>query len=142
MQITLRGLSPELEERIQKLAVEEKISLNKAALKFLAKGAGLMEGKKTVIGKDLDHLFGTWKESDAETFLESIKSCEQIDEDLSRQIEIVYEGGPSILRRQTLELHGDSRHRGHRYDLHPVARPDIPCQHEGGMGFGLRGILA
>ena len=81
MQITLRGLSPELEQRIQQLAAEEQISLNKAALKLLAKGAGLTEGRGTVIGKGLDHLFGTWKESDAKQFLESIKSCEQIDED-------------------------------------------------------------
>jgi hypothetical protein len=81
MQITLRGLSPELEQRIQQLAAEEQISLNKAALKLLSKGAGLMEGRKTVIGQDLDHLFGTWKESAAKKFLASIKSCEQIDED-------------------------------------------------------------
>lgn len=81
MQLTLRGLSPELESCIQRLAAEEKISLNKAALKLLAKGAGLTKDKKTVIGKDLDHLFGTWKALEAETFLESIKSCEQIDAD-------------------------------------------------------------
>ena len=77
MQITLRGLSPELVQRLQQLAAEEQISLNKAALKMLAKGAGLMEGRKTVIGQGLDHLFGTWKESDARQFLESLKSCQQ-----------------------------------------------------------------
>jgi hypothetical protein len=80
MQITIRGLSPELEQRIQKLASQEKISLNKAALKLLAKGAGLTEDMQTVIGPDLDHLFGTWQEADAKKFLESIKSCEQLDE--------------------------------------------------------------
>src|SRR5215468_7147493 len=66
MQITLRGLRPELAQRIQQLALEEHLSLNKAALKVLAKGAGLTVGRKTVIGQDLDHLFGTWKESDAD----------------------------------------------------------------------------
>lgn len=81
MQLTLRGLSSELEEYLQKLAAEENISLNKAALKVLAKGAGLTESKKNIIGQDLDYLFGTWKASEAETFLESIKSCEQIDKD-------------------------------------------------------------
>ena len=79
MQLTIRGLSPELEQRLQQLAVEEKISLNKAALKLLEKGAGLTEEKQTVIGQDLDHLFGTWKASEAEHFLKSIKSCEQLD---------------------------------------------------------------
>jgi len=81
MQLTLRGLSRELEQYLQKLAAEENISLNKAALKVLAQGAGLMESKKTTIGQDLDPLFGTWKASEAEAFLESIKSCEQIDKD-------------------------------------------------------------
>ena len=81
MQITIRGLSPELEQRIRKLATEEQISLNKAVLKLLAKGAGIAEDQKTVIGRDLDSLFGTWKESDAKEFLESIRCCEQIDED-------------------------------------------------------------
>ena len=76
----LQPAVPELEAGIQQLAAEEKISLNKAALKLLAKGAGLTEEKQTVIGTDLDHLFGTWQASEAETFLESIKSCEQIDE--------------------------------------------------------------
>jgi hypothetical protein len=81
MQITIRGLSPELEQRLRKLATEERISLNKAALKLLMKGAGLAGGQKAVIGRDLDHLFGTWKETDAREFTESIRSCEQIDED-------------------------------------------------------------
>ena len=84
MQLTIRGLSPELEKRLQQLAVEEQISLNKAALKLLAKGAGLTEEKKTVIGHDLDHLFGTWQASEADRFLQSIKSCEQIDADFWR----------------------------------------------------------
>jgi hypothetical protein len=75
MQLTIRGLSPELEQRLQQLAAEEKISLNKAALKLLAKGAGLTEERKAIIGHDLDHLFGTWKASEAEGFLKSIKSC-------------------------------------------------------------------
>ncbi len=81
MQLTLCDLSPELEEYLQKLATEKNISLNKAALKVLAKGAGLTESKKTIIGQDLDHLCGTWEISEAEAFLESIKSCEQIDKD-------------------------------------------------------------
>jgi hypothetical protein len=40
-----------------------------------------MDDKQTVIGQDLDHLFATWMASEAEKFLEAIKSCEQIDED-------------------------------------------------------------
>ena len=84
MQITLRGISPELSEALTRLARAEGISLNKAALKLLHRGAGLTKGKgpeaKTLIGSDLNHLFGTWKPSEAEAFLQSIRSCEQIDE--------------------------------------------------------------
>ncbi len=35
----------------------------------------------STIGPDLDYLFGTWTESEAKDFLESVRSCEQIDED-------------------------------------------------------------
>ncbi len=82
MQITLRGLSPELTQAIQRLAKSEGISMNKAALKLLSQGAGLVHGAhpKAVIGADLDHLFGVWNPAEAKAFLESIRSCEQIDE--------------------------------------------------------------
>ncbi len=82
MQITLRGISPDLSEALTRLARSEGISLNKAALKLLHRGAGLTKGPeaKTLIGSDLNHLFGTWKPSEAEAFLESIRPCEQIDE--------------------------------------------------------------
>jgi hypothetical protein len=39
-----------------------------------------MDDKHTVIGHDLDHLFGTWKELHAQEFLESIQPCAQLDE--------------------------------------------------------------
>ncbi len=84
MQITLRGIDPELAEIIKRISEQEGTSLNKAALKLLAEGAGIRRATKDkkVIGSDLDHLFGTWAESDAKQFLESVRSCEQIDEDL------------------------------------------------------------
>jgi len=81
MQITLRGLDPELAEHIRKFSREEGIGLNKAAIKLLAEGAGLDRKKRNVIGSDLNHLFGTWDEAEAHQVLESIRSCEQIDEE-------------------------------------------------------------
>jgi hypothetical protein len=81
MQITLRGIDPKLAEALTRLAKAEGISLNKAALKLLHRAAGVApEAKtKTLIGSDLDHLFGTWKAPEADAFLDSIRSCEQID---------------------------------------------------------------
>ena len=82
MQVTIRGIDPGLAKVLKKLSLEEGISLNKAALKLLAKGAGLKReaGEARQIGQDLDHLFGTWTEAETTEFLDAIRSCEQIDE--------------------------------------------------------------
>ena len=82
LQLTIRGISPELAEAVRRLAREEGISLNKAAVRLLAKGANLGPGKKAgAIGNDLDHLFGTWTESEAKAFFKSVECCEQVDKD-------------------------------------------------------------
>jgi hypothetical protein len=80
--LTLRGLAPELEKQIRSLARRERISLNKAALRLLEKGAGLGKRPDDRIGDSLDHLIGTWKPKEAAEFLESIRSCDQIDPEL------------------------------------------------------------
>jgi hypothetical protein len=82
-QITVRGLDPGLEAEIRRVADEEGISLNKAALRILRKGAGLQDRPaRQVIGNGLDHLIGTWDETEAKQFTASIRSCEQIDREL------------------------------------------------------------
>ena len=84
-QLTVRGLDKRLIQAIRDLARRERISLNKAALRLLARGAGLAETQPdNRIGNSLDHLIGTWSASEAKAFQESIKSCEQIDEELWR----------------------------------------------------------
>ena len=80
--LTLRGLDPELEKEVRALARQERISLNKAALRLLEKGAGLGARNDDRIGASLDHLIGTWKAKEAEEFLDSIRSCEQLDPEL------------------------------------------------------------
>ena len=83
-QLTLRARDPKLDRAIRALARREGISLNRAALRLLEKGAGLSraddDGDR--IGSSLDHLIGTWSAAEADAFLESIKSCEQVDEEL------------------------------------------------------------
>lgn len=82
-QLTLRGLDRRLLQRIRELAKAERISLNKAALRLLEKGAGLTQVRgDDRIGHSLDHLIGTWTAAEAKSFEESIKSCEQIDPEL------------------------------------------------------------
>jgi hypothetical protein len=82
-QITVRNLDPRLQEEIRRLAAAEDISLNKAALRLLRKGADLEEGRpsRPVIGGGLDHLFGTWSEKEAKEFDAALRSCEKVDRD-------------------------------------------------------------
>jgi hypothetical protein len=82
-QVTVRGLDPRVFRAIRELAKRERISLNRAALRLLERGAGLAESRPDDrIGNSLDHLFGTWTENEAKEFLGSIESCEQIDAEL------------------------------------------------------------
>jgi hypothetical protein len=80
-QLSLRGFDDELEKRIRETARREGISLNRAALLLIRKGAGLERSGKpvTVVGDSLDHLIGQWSSEEAREFLESIKPLEQID---------------------------------------------------------------
>ena len=70
LQISVRGIGPELAKAIRRVANEHGIPSNQAVLKLLAKGANLLPG--AVIGHDLDHLFGTWQPAEAKSFLQSI----------------------------------------------------------------------
>jgi hypothetical protein len=79
-QITLRSLDPRLVEEIRRLARAEGISLNKATLRLLRRGAGLDEKRAPhVVGHSLDHLIGTWDDEEARRFQHAVRSCERID---------------------------------------------------------------
>ena len=79
-QITLRGLDDEVEKRIRKEAKEKGKSLSKAVLDMLNEHTGRRKGKQKPPGESLRKLAGGWSRKEADRFLETIKSCEQIDE--------------------------------------------------------------
>jgi hypothetical protein len=83
-QLSLRGFDKELERKLKELARREGVSLNKAALMLLKKGAGLTEPSQpsTAIGGALDRFIGRWSEADEKRLIESIASCEVVDETL------------------------------------------------------------
>lgn len=83
-QLTLRGFDKDLEREITRLAEEEDISLNKAALRLLRIGAGLEDGARphSKIGSSLDRYFGTWDEEDVQDFEQAQKDFERIDSEL------------------------------------------------------------
>lgn len=82
-QLTLRGFDPEIERKLQEVAEQRGVSLNKAALYLLREGAGLgKDVSPNKIGSSLDHLVGVWSDGEAEAFLASLEAFEAIDESL------------------------------------------------------------
>jgi hypothetical protein len=80
-QLTIRGFGPSLERKIRQLARAEGISLNKAALKLMRKGAGLGDehSEHDIVGDSLDHLIGTWSPKEAEEFDVAVEDLSHVD---------------------------------------------------------------
>jgi hypothetical protein len=83
-QLSLRGFDEELERRLKEFARSRGISLNKAAILLLRKGAGLGERNRKGVGDSLDHLVGRWSEKEEKEFLREIEMFERVDESLWR----------------------------------------------------------
>lgn len=83
-QITLRGMDSEMEQDIRKMARKSGKSLNRVILDMIYEHTGYRKSKKIPPADSLRNLAGGWSEKDASEFLESIKSSEQIDEDMWR----------------------------------------------------------
>jgi len=79
-QLTIRGFDPELATYIQDLARREGISLNRAVMRLLRRGAELDEGKADVVGSSLDHLIGTWSAEEADRIDRALEDFSGIDE--------------------------------------------------------------
>lgn len=83
-QITLRGINPQVEREIRKIAKKTGKSLNRVILEMVYQCTGLNRKDKRPPTESLRKLAGGWSEKDAGEFLESIKSCEQIDKEMWR----------------------------------------------------------
>ena len=77
-QITIRGLEPEVERQIRRIAKENRKSINKVVREILHK----QFEKHRSPAASLKDLAGGWTPEDAEEFCRSIKSCQQIDEEM------------------------------------------------------------
>ncbi|MBI3466502.1 MAG: hypothetical protein HY000_26100 [Planctomycetes bacterium] len=79
-QLTVRGFDEHLERRLREVARQHGVSLNRAALYLLRKGAGLgPKPTKADVGDSLDRLIGSWSETEAEEFLETVSAFERVD---------------------------------------------------------------
>ena len=85
-QLTITGIDDELAACLRGLAEREGISLNRAALKLLRRGAGLTDVRESTgaIGSSLDDLFGTWTEEEARRFDAALQEFEAADEEAWR----------------------------------------------------------
>ena len=85
-QLTVRGFDKELERRLRETARRQGVSLNRAALHLLRKGAGLGEPaeRANVVGDALDHLGGTWSEIEAQELQRAVGVFEEVDRELWR----------------------------------------------------------
>jgi hypothetical protein len=80
-QLSLRGFDKDLARRIRELARREHVSLNKAALLLMRRGAGLVESEpsSTAVGDALDRFIGRWSAADEKRLLAGIAPCETVD---------------------------------------------------------------
>jgi len=81
-QITIRGMEPEIEREIRRLAKKSGKSLNRVILDMIHLHSGLRLKNDRSSTESLGKLAGGWSEKEAAEFMKSIKSCEQIDEEL------------------------------------------------------------
>lgn len=81
--LTVRGFDEELERRLRNLAREEGISLSRAALRLLRRGAGIEETASTGrVGSELDEFIGDWSREEERAFLRAVEATETVDSDL------------------------------------------------------------
>ena len=80
-QLTIRGFDEQLEKCLRQLAAERQISLNRAALALMRRGARLTERREPPdrVGTGLDTFIGVWSEEDEADLRRALEPFEQID---------------------------------------------------------------
>lgn len=79
-QITIRGLEPEIEQKIRQIARERRQSINHVLSEIIHQSLG--KGKRKPAADSLKNLAGGWSEQETSHFLDSIKDFEKIDEEM------------------------------------------------------------
>lgn len=80
-QITVRGIDPEIEEKIRKMAKDRRQSINNILVGIIRQK--FQNKKNDCPSESLKQLAGGWNRQDASTFLNSINSiCGKIDQEM------------------------------------------------------------
>ncbi len=78
MQITIRGIGPEVEKEIRKIATADKKSINQVIKEIIHKEFKSREAPAS----SLKELAGGGTANEAQEFEHAVASCEQIDEEI------------------------------------------------------------
>ncbi len=80
--ITVRNIDDRLGKALRERARDRGVSLNKAVLSLLRQSLGIEKQGLRERKCDLDHLAGTWNETDLREFNEATLDTREIDQEL------------------------------------------------------------
>jgi hypothetical protein len=81
--ITIRGVEPEVADKLKQMAANQGKSINQLILEMLKKNVGLKKDRKySKKYSDLDHLFGRWSAEEFRKINDKINQERQIDREL------------------------------------------------------------
>lgn len=81
--ITIRGIEPDVAEKLKLAASKQNKSLNQLVLEFIKKNLGIEKEKKySREYNDLDHLFGSWDDNEFNNIQNKINQERHIDQDI------------------------------------------------------------
>jgi len=79
--VTIRGIEPEVSEKLKIIAAEQGKSVNQLTIDIIKESLGLKKGKKYALKyDDLDDLFGRWSEEEFIKISAKITKERQIDQ--------------------------------------------------------------
>jgi hypothetical protein len=79
-QLTVRGISDEMQTYLRQEATRQGLSVNQTVLDLLGRASGL--DNRVFEHQELDHLFGQWSEAEAACFDRHVEEIRQVDEEL------------------------------------------------------------
>ena len=79
--INLRGVDDEMMSKLRERADQNNTSINTAILQTLRDGLGITDTKPRLY-HDLDHLAGTWSDTEAAEFDKACADFEKIDKEM------------------------------------------------------------
>jgi len=81
--VTIRGVEPEVADKLKLTAAEQGKSINQLALEIVKEGLGLKKERKySREYDDLDHLFGRWSDDEFREIHTKIDQERQVDQEL------------------------------------------------------------